>query len=262
MKKIYAGLITGLFILCNVVFGGEVICMAATIDFESAEGYTAGNNLYGQPSPGNAWAGEDEAGIQITNSAGSLGSQSVLIDPSASDKTRDYLDVGSIPNQFMLEFDWRPIASAQPSGDATFYLSQNGNSISSGVGPWVQFASNSTVYQIKYLDGGYVRNIKLGMDINEYVDQWWGVKIIGDLSSHTFDFYFNGMLEGEDLEYRHNLDTNKATSLNYLGLQASETGNTDFYFDNIRISAVPIPSTISLLGIGLLGLAGANRRNK
>ena len=248
----------------GLVVGYSPLSAATIIDFEIAEGYTAGNNLFGQPTAGNTWDGDNNPGLSVTAAQSSpAGGQSVLVDPGQSGKSRDYLNVGSIPNQFVLEFDWLPSGpTTSASGDAAVYLSEFGLDTNDGVGPWIQFAAVGTVYQIKYLDGGFVKNIKLGMDIDNFVDQWWQVKIVGDLSTHTFDFYFDNVLEGSNLVFKNNGINDPANSLNYLGLQASNTGVTDFYFDNFRLTAVPVPGALWLFGSGLLGLIGISRRKK
>lgn len=254
-------LMAAMTLAVGLVVGYSPLYAATIIDFEIAEGYTAGSNLFGQPGTGNTWDGDNNPGLSVAQIMS--GNQSVLVDPGQTGKSRDYLNVGSIPNQFVLEFDWRPSGpSTSASGDATVYLSEFGSNTSDGVGPWIQFASVGTVYQIKYLDGGFVQNIKLGMDIDDFVNEWWQVKIVGDLSTHTFDLYFDNAPEGSDLVFKNNGSNDPANSLNYLGLQASNTGVTDFYFDNFRLTAVPVPGALWLFGSGLVGLVGVARRKK
>lgn len=91
-----------------------------------------------------------------------------------------------MPTQFSLKFYWRP--GGTNGGDAAGYLSQPANNSTTFVGPFVQFSDASSVYQIKHVENGFVHNIKLGMSPAIYQNNWWEVEIVGDISTHTFDF--------------------------------------------------------------------------
>jgi hypothetical protein len=219
-----------------LVVGSERAALSASIDFETGEGYSVGD-LHGQPTTGNQWNGDITPKIAVTSAQFQSGGHSVLIDPGvATGKVSDDLDVGSVPNQFSLKFHWRP--SGTSGGDAVIYLSQFGSSTTNFVGPWVQFVGGGSVYQIKYVENGFAGNIKLGMSPAVYENNWWEVEIVGDISTHSFDFYLDGTLEGSGLGFRNTLG-DLATSLNYVGLQASNTGSSDHYFDNIQINVDP-----------------------
>jgi hypothetical protein len=214
----------------------EQAAFSASVDFEAGEGYSVGD-LHGQPTTGNQWGGDATSKIAVSSAQSQSGGQSILIDPNLSTgKVNNDLEVGGVPTRFSLKFFWRP--SGTGGGDATIYLSQFGSNTTTFVGPWVQFVGGSGVYQIKYLEAGFVHNIKLGMSPAIYENNWWEVEIFGDVSTHTFDFYLDGTLEGSDLGFRNNA-ASVPTSLNYVGLQASTSGLSDHYFDNLEIKVDP-----------------------
>jgi hypothetical protein len=232
---------------------------ATSVDFEVVEGYGPGN-LFGQPSPGNAWVGDDTAKIVVTNAVSQSGAQAVRLDPSVDSGTgrkEDHLDVGRLPRWFRLRFFWRPSGTA--GGDAVVFLSQFAT-IGSAVGPLVQFVGGGSAYQIKYVSGGFVGNIKLGMDPAIYEDQWWEVEIVGDLSTQTFDFYLDGVLEASGLGFRHTAPSNRATELHFLGLQVASTGATIHAFDAFQTGAAPGPVPTGSpwsVGVTLVALVGS-----
>ncbi len=226
------------FLAVAVGFSEAATAFLVDVGFDSAEGYSAdaSGDLQGQPSAGNQWGGDVTEKIRVTSSVFQAGDQSVWIIPDlVTGKVRNYLDVGTLPNRFTLKFYWRP--SGTTSGDAVVYLSQFGSDITTAVGPWIQFVASGTVYQIKYVENGTVKNIKLGMDPIVYAGNWWEVEIVGDLTSHTFDFYLDGTLEKSGLGFRNTFPADLATSLSHIGLQASNTGASDHYFDEISVVA-------------------------
>ncbi len=207
--------------------------LGAAVDFESSEGYSAGN-LHGQPTSGNQWSDDDSAKIAVTSAQSLSGLQSILLDPGlATGKVSNELDVGALPAQFSVKFYWRP--SGTTSGQANIYLTQFAGSQTSFAGPRIVFVASGSFYQIKYVENGSVQNIKLGMSPGVYEDNWWEVEVVGDISTRTFDFYLDGTLEGSDLGFRNTITT-LATSLNYLGVEASNTGVMDHYFDDFQIT--------------------------
>lgn len=250
-KRLCFGLVP-VFISIVGLVGFERTALCAPISFETDEGYSA-MNLHGQPAVGNQWSGDVTDKIVVTETPDQAGEQSVLLDPDqAAGRVNNELDVGPAPTRFSLKFRWRPSGAA--GGDAVVYLSQLSGSPTNFVGPFVQFAGESTVYQIKYVENGFVGNIKLGMTRGVYENNWWDVEIVGDLSTRTFDFYLDGTLEASGLGFR-NTQSNLATSLSFLGLQASTSGAADHYFDDFEISEGP-PEVPTLSEWGLMVLLG------
>lgn len=90
---------------------------------------------------------------------------------------------------------------------------------------------------------------------------WTLLTITGDpLPSEGGDglwhFYINGIAVGPTNLARENV-----------GLQWSRIGSNsvthqDFWYDNFSVSAVPEPSSIALLGVGIVGLAGVGLRKR
>lgn len=227
-----------LLLVLGLVLGAERAALAAPIDFETSEGYAVGN-LHGQPIAGDQWGGDITPKIAVTSAQAQSGGQSVLIDPGlSSGKVSNDLSVGPVPNRFSVKFHWRP--SGTQSGYGAVYLSQFADSETNFIGPWVQFVASGSVYQIKYVEGGFVGNIKLGMSPAVYENNWWEVEIVGDLSTRTFDFYLDGTLEASGLSFRNSIN-NLATRLDYLGFQAATSGVADHYFDNFEITRTPPP---------------------
>lgn len=233
--------------------------VGASVDFETGEGYSTGN-LFDQPTSGNQWSGDDSSKIAVTSAQSQSGSQSILLDPGlTSGSDGNELNIGSTPTQFSLKFYWRP--SGTTSGSASIYLAQFAGNSTNFAGPRIQFVASGSVYQIKSVENGFVQNIKLGMSPGIYADQWWEVEILGDLSTRTFDFYLDGTLEASDMGFRNTI-TNLATSLNYLGVEVSNTGASDHYFDDFQITSnAPAVPTLSAWGIlALLALLAAGSR--
>ena len=231
---------------------GAGVASAAKVDFEAAEGYSVGS-LFGQPGPAPQWTGDDTTKIRVSDAQAQSGGQSVLLDPDAdTGRVANGLAVGFVPNEFSLRFFWRPTGTV--SGNAAVYLSEFEGVTNAGVGPWVQFDASGDFYQIKYLEGGFVRNIKLGMLPETYENVWSEVEIIGDISTRTFDFYLNGAPEATGLPFRTTVVSGLANQLNYLNLQAATAGASDHAFDafQIRISTVPGVPTLSQWGVLLL----------
>jgi hypothetical protein len=229
--------------------------LAASVGFDAAEGYSPGH-LLGQPVAAPQWTGDDTPKIQVTGAQSQAGGQSLLLDPgAAAGKVDNQLAFGSAPTQFSLRFFWRP--SGTNGGDAAVSLTEFEGVTNAGVGPWVQFIGGGTVYQIKYLEGGFVRNIKLGMDPAIYENRWTAVEIIGDLSTHTFDFYLDGALEASGLPFRSTAAASLANSLNYLHLQASTSGASDHALDSFQIrnaNAASVPTLSGWAWVVLIGL--------
>ena len=245
-----AGLSGTLLALLLSAVGGPP-AFAAAVDFEGTEGYSTGN-LFGEPSSGNQWSGDDSAKIVVTNTQSQSGGQSILLDPGlVSGKVDNELDVGSVPTQFSMKFYWRP--SGTGSGNATIYLTQFAGSPTGFAGPRIQFVASGSVYQIKYVENGVVGNIMLGMSPLVYMDKWWEVEILGDISTRTFDFKLRKLdgalqFEGFGFGFRNTI-SNLATSLNYLGVEASNTGSSDHYFDDFQIDSAPAVPTLSVWGV-------------
>jgi hypothetical protein len=228
--------------------------LAVTVDFDAAEGYAPGQ-LFGQPGSGSAWTGDDTPKIQVSAAQSQAGGQSVLIDPDATTgNVDDWLFVGNVPSRFSLQFYWRPSGSGQ--GNAVVYLKELDGPATTRVGPRVVFTESDSRYQIKYIENGFVGNIKLGLMPAFYENQWSQVEIVGDLATHTFDFYLNGTLEATGVPFGSTLPSNLATGLHYLGLQASTSGTTNHFFDSIRIDASPAAPVPTLSGWAWLLLLG------
>jgi len=85
---------------------------------------------------------------------------------------------------------------------------------------------------------------------------------IGDLSTHTFDFYLDGVLEASGLPFR-SAAPNLANSLNYLHLQASTSGATNHAFDSVQIrhaDAARVPTLSRWVWLALIGMLAGSAR--
>ena len=88
--------------------------------------------------------------------------------------------------------------------------------------------------------------------------------VVVDFSGNFVDAVFASGLNSKFLTYSQTFvaSYNDITSLSFTGFDTYNPSNGGFIVDNVRVSAVPVPAALPLLGAGISALAFAGRRRK
>ena len=229
-----------------VAFQGQAFCALIEIDFETSQGYSPGN-LYGQPSTGTSWCGNDTVDIQVTASEHQEGSQSLMVKAgSGGTGGTDYLNIGSVPDKFTWKFYWKPENTY--SGWTRTWL---GSSSDLRDGPYLGFTGDDSIY---YYSDGYTHSIIDGLNQTD----WLAVVIVGDITAKTFDVYLDGASGPTATGCSFNGDP---TGLSWHGFESpAYFGANTHYYDADHVGEVPIPGAVWLFGSGLIGFVAVRRR--
>lgn len=130
-------------------------------------------------------------------------------------------------------------------------------------GPYIYGKDGTTTagYNITSSEMGHLYYAELG-NLGTYAKDGiyqtgWGLHNVGDFDNLITSWYWSGT------EYANNTDTAWLFLMDR-GNQFRDSKSGDFYGLAVRsgqVSAVPVPGAIWLLGSGLIGLVGFNRRN-
>ena len=238
-------------------FQGQAFCAPIEIDFEQSQGYSAGN-LYGQPSIGTSWGGDNTDRIQVV-SGGVEDGQCLQVINYCNPYKSNYLQIDSVPNDFMWKFYWKSNVGYEDRYSEIWL----GGSSTSDFGPSLKFSGSNHLY---YNDGSDWLKLTTGNNLGGH-NNWVPIVVLGHLDTLLFDIYridkdVNDndiwILLGSDLEFQ-----DSPTELSYVGLGGRTLygGDTQcHYYDAVHIGVVPIPGAMWLLGSGLLGLVAIRRR--
>jgi hypothetical protein len=216
------------------------------IGFETSEGYSTGN-LFGQ----NSWAGDDDGRIKIFNSLANSGTQCLGLNGSNPGSViEDYLSFDSVSGEFTWEFSIR---------DQGYYNGSNN---------FIRLADsgNDEYATYLYIDGKGYNGLSINyvtqsgmVELKSYDDHLWhDIKIVGNTTDDTFDFYFD--TDPVILDKPFYNDVSDIASLN-VGSDTYAGGAYSIYVDDVKLtSTVPVPGAAWLLGSGLISLIGF--RNK
>jgi len=230
-------------------FQDQAFCAPVFIDFDTPT-YTPGN-LYGQ----NSWGGNDVGGIQVTNAESQNGDQSIKVNAGQGGNAGiDYLDIGTVADQFMWKFYWKP--DNTNNGWTKTWLE---SAVGAKDGPTLSFIGDGTISY--YYNDGAQRSQQIITGLNQ--EDWLAVVVIGDSTTRAYDVYLNDLelsnRIADDIPFDGNFSP--PTELNCLNFQSTGSiGANTHYYDSVHIGAVPVPAAVWLLGSGLIGLVGIRRR--
>lgn len=113
--------------------------------------------------------------------------------------------------------------------------------------PIISYRNTDTIdagfYSFDYFNGGWLEMLSI-TDFN----QWYNLKMVYD--SDSVDYYINN-----SLVYSFE-DTNDKSSISSIILNSYNFGeNYEVFWDNVGTQPIPEPSTMVLLGIGIMGIA-------
>ena len=230
-------------------FQGQAFCAPVFIDFDTSS-YTTGN-LYGQ----NSWAGDNVASIQVINTEFQTGNQSIKVNAGqGGNEGIDYLNIGTVADQFMWKFYWKP--DNTNTGWTKTWLE---SSVDMKDGPTLAFLGDGYIFY--YYNDGLPRSELLISGLGQI--DWLAVVVIGNSTARTYDVYLGNLSDDNRIADDIPFDGNylPPTELNYLNFQSTgDSGCNTHYYDSVHIGAVPIPGAMWLLGSGLLGLIGLKRK--
>jgi hypothetical protein len=220
------------------------IALGAGSYFEGFEGYVSGSSLHGQ----SGWAGWDNTagatGYASTDYAYS-GSQSVQI-VGASDLTHTWTDFTS--GQPVLSV-WQYLPNSF-TGDSFLILLNTYNH--GGPYAWsAQVHANATTGLITSDNGA-------GATLPMIKGQWVEYRFMIDLAANSVSEYYNNQLLSTHQWYDPG-DVNAAARLQ--GIDLYGNGAANVYYDNLAISNVPEPGSLSLLALGGVVLAVYRRKS-
>lgn len=201
--------------------------------FEGFEGYAAGSGLHGQ----GGWAGWDNtasAGAPVSTAFAFAGTQSAQI-IGTSDLTHVFSDFTS----GMVEFSARQYVPSSSTGASFLILL---NTYNAG-GPYAwssQIQADMAQNKIISDNGG-------GASLPLIKDQWVEYRLLIDLTANSVSEFYNGSLLSTHAWY-DNTDPNAAARLQGIDLYGNGAGPV--YYDNISITAVPEPGSLTLLAMG------------
>jgi hypothetical protein len=253
-KNLFLALI-GFSLLLSLGAGSVGAATVLDIGFETSEGYTTGN-LYGQ----NSWDGADLPYIAVGANVAKTGTQSLELNGSGCAATQeDFLSFNSVSGEFIWEFSIH---------DNDFYNgTDNYLRLYEDKLTYKRLAIYLKIYGLDYngLRIRYNARNEFGnpwwFDLVQYDDHsWHDIKIIGDTGNDTFDFYFDDGLVSQDCPFLWEVD-----NIDFIAVGANEgptSSSYQIYIDDIKLSAVPIPGALWLLGSGLIGIVGIRRKFK
>lgn len=115
--------------------------------------------------------------------------------------------------------------------------------------------NGGNVYLKLFQEGIYYYDGTTHLIGNYSYDTWYKFNLNIDIPNNSYDIYRDGNLLVADAPFRGN-----TTYLNRVSFGGSTAGIATGYLDDLRITAIPEPASMSLLGLGLLGLFGIKRR--
>lgn len=115
--------------------------------------------------------------------------------------------------------------------------------------------SGGNVYLKLWQEGVYYYDGAAHYIGNYAYNTWYKFNLIIDIPNNTYDIYRDGDLLASGASFR-----GSPTYLNRVCFGATTAGIVEGYLDDLRITVIPEPATMLLLGSGLLGLAALGRR--
>lgn len=200
------------------------------------EGYAVGSNLHGQ----NGWKGWDNVATAgaVVSSAFSLSPTKSVNVSGGSDLVHEFPDATSGVWSFSLD-QYIPASS---TGD-TYVILMNKYKDTGAAADYnwsVQTHMNMGTGVVTADNGS-------GATSTLVKDQWVNLTFTIDLTANKVDEYYNYKLLST-----HVWQTGGANTLAAVDLYANNAGPV--YYDNLKVSQVPEPTTIALLGLGGLAL--------
>ena len=201
--------------------------------FEASDGFSDGVSIGGI----GGWVVTD--GTIVASSADPVtGSMSALAGGSSNNQaTRDVTSSSLIS----LEVDVK--MQDESTNDAKFYIMDGSNiacTIYTSSGQWRTYNGQSVVY----------------LDVFTELEGQYNIKMVADASTHTFDAYVDGVLLGDDLAFYHSAC---GTTMNQVKIRRARTDG--MMVDNLVVTNVPEPATMTLLGLGSLAMLHRRKRS-